>query len=351
VVRKSARRTGRTHSPAFKAQVALATLREDKTMADLEFPFMGARMLRRQFNRKGIDVGRRHIATLMQRMGIEPLALQPGASKRVPGHKVYPCLLRKLAIERSNQVWALETTYNPMARGFVYLTAVADVASRRVLAHKVVITLEACHAQEVIELAFARWGIPEIVNTDQGSQFTVAGFTDAVLGQGYKLSMDGLGAWRDNVFVERLWRSVKYGRVYCRRLLSCVAQLVPTERLALHGHGACLLGAPKMGDAIANEGRCEEQPAEVLGASGVCRRKGTAAQLVRRGRQGDLAYATGHQGPVCQRQHPRQQPGGVQRGRQQVPAGGRDPVPGRHRLGEIRGNPRAVRPNRRGDRQ
>jgi putative transposase len=152
----------------------------------------------------------------MQRMGIQALAPQPGTSKRAPGHKIYPYLLRKLAIERSNQVWALDTTYIPMARGFVYLTAVVDVASRRVLAHKVAITLEACHAREVIEMAFARWGTPEIVNTDQGSQFTATEFTDAVLDKGCQLSMDGRGAWRDNVFVERLWRSVKYERVYLK---------------------------------------------------------------------------------------------------------------------------------------
>jgi len=182
----------------------------------LEYPFMGARMLRRQLQRQGIAVGRRHIATLMQRMGVEALAPQPGTSKRAPGHKIYPYLLRKLAMTRSNQVWALDTTYIPMARGFVYLTAVVDVASRRVLAHKVAITLEACHAREVIEMAFARWGTPEIVNTDQGSQFTATEFTDAVLGRGCQLSMDGRGAWRDNVFVERLWRSVKYERVYLK---------------------------------------------------------------------------------------------------------------------------------------
>jgi putative transposase len=182
----------------------------------LEYPFMGARMLRRQLAREGVLVGRRHIGTLMQRMGIEALAPQPGTSKREPGHKIYPYLLRKLAIARSNQVWALDTTYIPMARGFVYLTAVVDVASRRVLAHKVAITLEACHAREVVEQAFARWGTPEIVNTDQGSQFTATEFTDAVLGKGCQLSMDGRGAWRDNVFVERLWRSVKYERVYLK---------------------------------------------------------------------------------------------------------------------------------------
>jgi putative transposase len=141
---------------------------------------------------------------------------QPGTSKAAPGHTIYPYLLRKLAITRANQVWALDTTYIPMARGFVYLTAVVDVLSRRVLAHKVAITLEACHATEVIEQAFARYGTPEIVNTDQGSQFTAEEFTRVVLDQGCKLSMDGRGAWRDNVFVERLWRSVKYERVYLK---------------------------------------------------------------------------------------------------------------------------------------
>jgi len=177
---------------------------------------MGTRMLRDQLARQGILAGRRHIRTLMLRMGIEALAPQPGTSQAAPGHKVYPYLLRKLAIHRANQVWALDTTYIPMARGFVYLTAVVDVASRRVLAHQVAITLEAIHAKEVIEQAFARYGVPEIVNTDQGSQFTAVEFTDVVLARGCKLSMDGRGAWRDNVFVERLWRSVKYERVYLK---------------------------------------------------------------------------------------------------------------------------------------
>jgi putative transposase len=182
----------------------------------LEHPFMGARMLRDQLLRQGFGVGRRHVRTLMLRMGIEALAPQPGTSKAAPGHKVYPYLLRNVAITRSNQVWALDTTYIPMARGFVYLTAVVDVASRKVLAHKVATTLEAVHAKEVIEQAFARYGVPEIVNTDQGSQFTAEEFTRVVLAAGCQLSMDGRGAWRDNVFVERLWRSVKYERVYLK---------------------------------------------------------------------------------------------------------------------------------------
>jgi putative transposase len=199
--------------PASPADLALMRQIDE---LHLEHPFMGARMLRDQLARQGIAVGRRHVGTLMRRMGIQAQAPQPGTSRRAPGHKIYPYLLRKLAITRANQVWALDTTYIPLARGFVYLTAVVDVASRRVLAHKVAITLEASHAKEVIELAFARHGVPEIVNTDQGSQFTAIEFTEAVLAKGCKLSMDGRGAWRDNVFVERLWRSVKYERVYLR---------------------------------------------------------------------------------------------------------------------------------------
>ena len=182
----------------------------------LQHPFMGARQLKRELLKEDIDVGRCHIRTLMQRLDIEAQCPQPGTSKTAPGHKIYPYLLRHLSIGRANQVWALDTTYIPMERGFVYLTAVVDVASRRVLAHKTATTLEAHHAVEIIEQAFTRFGIPEIVNTDQGSQFTAEEFTRAVLGRGAKLSMDGRGAWRDNVFVERLWRSVKYERVYLR---------------------------------------------------------------------------------------------------------------------------------------
>jgi putative transposase len=182
----------------------------------LDYPFMGARMLKRTLAREGTLVGRRHLTTVMRRMGIEALAPKPGTSKARPGNKVYPYLLRNLSVTRANQVWALDTTYIPMARGFVYLTAVVDVASRRVLSHKVAATLEACHAAEIIEQALAQHGTPEIINTDQGSQFTATEFVDAVHRSGARLSMDGKGAWRDNVFVERLWRSVKYERVYLR---------------------------------------------------------------------------------------------------------------------------------------
>ncbi len=182
----------------------------------LEFPFMGARQLRRELLKKSHAVGRLHVRTLMLKMGISALAPQPGTSQRNPQHKVFPYLLRKLVIQRSNQVWALDTTYIRMARGFVYLTAVVDVYSRRILAHRTAITLEACHAVDALEEAYRRFGKPEIVNTDQGSQFTAQDFVDAVLNNQVKLSMDGRGAWRDNVFVERVWRTIKYERVYLR---------------------------------------------------------------------------------------------------------------------------------------
>ena len=182
----------------------------------LDFPFMGSRQLRRALRAQGYSVGRQHVRTLMRKMDISALAPQPGTSTRNPQHKVFPYLLRKRPIVRSNQVWALDTTYIRMARGFVYLTAVVDVYSRRILAHRVAITLEAVHAVQALEEAYVRFGRPEIINTDQGSQFTAQDFVEAVLNKQVKLSMDGRGAWRDNVFVERLWRSVKYERIYLR---------------------------------------------------------------------------------------------------------------------------------------
>jgi putative transposase len=200
-------------APAPKADLALM-----KAMAKLHLahPFMGQRQLLAQLHRLGHEVGRRHVRTLMQRMGIRAMCPQPGSNTSAPqpGHHIYPYLLRGMAIESSNQVWALDTTYIPMASGFVYLVAVIDVASRKVLAHKVATSLEACHAKEVIEQAFRRFGVPQIVNTDQGSQFTAAEFTQAVLARGCQLSMDGRGAWRDNVFMERVWRTLKYEHVY-----------------------------------------------------------------------------------------------------------------------------------------
>jgi len=182
----------------------------------LDYPFAGSRMLRDLLRGEGVVIGREHVTTMMRRMGIEALYRQPSTSKSAAGHKIYPYLLRKLAVDRANQVWAMDITYIAMARGFVYLAAVIDWFSRRVLAWRVSITMDVEFCLEAVGDALARHGRPEIFNTDQGSQFTSAAFTGLLLENGVAISMDGRGAWRDNVFVERLWRSVKYEEVYLR---------------------------------------------------------------------------------------------------------------------------------------
>jgi putative transposase len=182
----------------------------------LELPFAGSRMLRDLLNAEGFDVGRRHVVTLMHRMGIEALYRKPNTSKKHPRHTVFPYLLRGLDIDRANQVWAMDITYIPMARGFVFLTAVLDWHSRRVLAHRVSITMDADFCVEALQEAIAKYGPPEIMNTDQGSQFTGAEFIGELRRNGIAISMDGRGQWRDNVFVERLWKSVKYEDVYLK---------------------------------------------------------------------------------------------------------------------------------------
>jgi putative transposase len=182
----------------------------------LDYPFAGSRMLRDLLRGEGVEVGRQRVATMMKRMGIEAIYRRPNTSKPAPGHKIYPYLLRGLAIERPNQVWAMDITYIPMARGFVYLAAVVDWFSRRVLSWRMSITMEVDFCLEAVEEALARHGKPEIFNTDQGSQFTSYDFTKLLLDNAIDISMDGKGAWRDNVFVERLWRSVKYEEVYLK---------------------------------------------------------------------------------------------------------------------------------------
>ena len=179
-----------------------------------EFPFAGSRMLRRLLAAEGSKVGRRHVKTLMQRMGVEAVYRKPRTTKPEPGHKIYPYLLRGIDVMKPNQVWAMDITYIPMARGFVYLAAVLDWFSRRVLSWRVSITMEADFCIAALEEALAKHDKPEIFNTDQGSQFTGSAFTDVLINNDIKISMDGKGAWRDNVFVERLWKSVKYEVVY-----------------------------------------------------------------------------------------------------------------------------------------
>jgi putative transposase len=180
----------------------------------LNYPFAGSRMLRGLLWQQGLEVGRRHIKTLMRKMGIEAIYRKPNSSKPAPGHRIYPYLLRGLAITRPNQVWAMDITYIPMASGFIYLAAVVDWCTRRVISWRLSITMETNFCIEAVEEALSKNEKPEIFNTDQGSQFTSEAFTGLLKKHGIKISMDGKGRWRDNVFVERVWKSIKYEEVY-----------------------------------------------------------------------------------------------------------------------------------------
>ena len=176
-----------------------------------EHPFYGSRRI--AFTLK---MNRKRARRLMRLMGVEALGPKPRTSKPAPGHRIFPYLLRNLTVDRPNQVWASDITYIPMARGFVYLAVVLDWFSRRVLSWRLSITMDAAFCVETLQDALAHHGKPDIFNTDQGSQFTGQAFTGALASNGITISMDGKGAWRDNVFVERLWRSVKYEEVYLR---------------------------------------------------------------------------------------------------------------------------------------
>jgi len=186
----------------------------------LDYPFAGSRMLQKLLKREGFETGRLHVRTLMKRMGMAALYRKPRTSTPGDGHKVYPYLLRNLAVTRPNQVWATDLTYIPMARGFCYLIAVIDWFTRKVLSWRLSITMDAAPCIEALEEALARYGKPEIFNSDQGSQFTSHDFTKVLLDQKIQISMDGKGAWRDNVFVERLWRSVKHEEIYLKAYAS-----------------------------------------------------------------------------------------------------------------------------------
>jgi len=180
----------------------------------LEMPWCGARGLRRVLKAEFPGVGRRRLGTLMRTMGLSAIAPQPGTSRRHRAHPVFPYLLRHRVITRPNEVWAMDITYIPMARGFVYLAAVMDWASRRVLSWRLSITLDSAFCLAAVEEAIARYGPPDIFNTDQGAQFTSAAFTGLLRDHGIRISMDGRGCWRDNIFVERFWRTLKYEEVY-----------------------------------------------------------------------------------------------------------------------------------------
>jgi len=214
--------------PVSEADLALMRCIDE---LHLEHPYAGSRMLRDFLRRESYPkIGRKRVKTLMNRIGIEAIYRKPNTSKKHPKHPVYPYLLRDVTIRRSNHVWAADITYIPMKRGFVYLFAVVDWASRRVLAWRLSNTLTTDFCMEAVKEAIRKYGTPEVFNTDQGCQFTSVEFTSLLKDNGIRISMDGKGCWRDNVFVERLWRSIKYEEVYLHAYDSVTAAKQGLER-------------------------------------------------------------------------------------------------------------------------
>jgi putative transposase len=180
------------------------------------WPFLGSRRMTAMLRAQAHAVNRKRVRRLMRKMGIAALGPKPRTSKPAPGHKIFPYLLRGLVIERPNQVWCADITYIPIGRGFLYLVAIMDWASRAVLAWRLSNTMDVSFCISALEEALSRFGTPEIFNTDQGSQFTSAAFTGALASAGVRISMDGRGRWIDNVFIERLWRSLKHEDIYLK---------------------------------------------------------------------------------------------------------------------------------------
>jgi putative transposase len=206
-------RSGFYYQPAGETLLNLELMRLiDRQF--LETPWYGSRQMACHLRREGYPVGRKRVRRLMAKMGLEPIYQRPRTTVPHPEHQIYPYLLRELVIERPNQVWCADITYIPMQRGFLYLVAVMDWATRKVLSWRVSNTMDADFCIEALEEALERFGKPEIFNTDQGSQFTSPQFTGVLRAAGVRISMDGRGRWMDNVFIERLWRSLKYECIY-----------------------------------------------------------------------------------------------------------------------------------------
>jgi putative transposase len=206
-------RSGFYYRPAGETPLNLALMR----LIDEQFlqtPWYGARQMARHLRREGYTVGRKRVRRLMARMGLEPIYQRPRTTIPHPGHRIYPYLLREMVIDRPNQVWCADITYIPMRRGFLYLVAVMDWSTRKVLSWRVSNTMDVEFCIEALEDALARFGRPDIFNSDQGSQFTSPRFTGVLQAAGVCISMDGRGRWMDNVFIERLWRSLKYECIY-----------------------------------------------------------------------------------------------------------------------------------------
>ena len=205
------------YTPSGESVETLALMRRIDELF-LKYPFYGSRQMVRQLHREGIRVGRHRVRRLMRLMGLEAIYQAPRTSARHPAHRIYPYLLRNLEVNRPNQVWCADITYIPVQRGFLYLVAVMDWATRHVLAWRLSNTMDASFCVEALAEALARYGRPEIFNTDQGSQFTSLDFTGALKEAGIRISMDGRGRCMDNIFIERLWRSLKYEAVYLHEL-------------------------------------------------------------------------------------------------------------------------------------
>jgi putative transposase len=206
-------RSGFYYRPAGETPLNLALMR----LIDEQFlqtPWYGSRQMARHLRREGYTVGRKRVRRLMARMGLEPIYQRPRTTIPHPGHRIYPYLLREMVIDRPNQVWCADITYIPMRRGFLYLVAVMDWSTRKVLSWRVSNTMDVEFCIEALEDALARFGRPDIFNSDQGSQFTSSRFTGVLQAAGVRISMDGRGRWMDNVFIERLWRSLKYECIY-----------------------------------------------------------------------------------------------------------------------------------------
>ena len=208
-------RSGLYRSPAAANDNDLVLMRRIDELFTT-WPFLGSRRMTALLRAEGHAVNRKRIRRLMREMGIVALGPKPRTTKPAPGHKIYPYLLRGLAIERPNQVWCADITYIPIGRGFLYLVAIMDWASRAVLSWRLSNTLDGSFCVSALEEALARFGKPDIFNTDQGSQFTSAAFTGTLAATGVRISMDGRGRWMDNVFIERLWRSLKYEDIYLK---------------------------------------------------------------------------------------------------------------------------------------
>ncbi len=205
------------HTPKGESPANLALMRRIDELY-LKYPFYGSRQMARHLGREGMKVGRHRVRRLMRLMGLAAIYRKPRTSDPMPAHRVYPYLLRSLAIEQANHVWCADITYIPVSRGFLYLVAIMDWATRHVLSWRLSNTMESGFCVEALEEALARYGTPSIFNTDQGSQFTSLAFTGRLRAAGIRISMDGRGRCMDNIFIERLWRSLKYEAVYLHEL-------------------------------------------------------------------------------------------------------------------------------------